>query len=126
MVRQWSFCPRCRGEGCRECRGKGTVVALIPLKSLPAGGPNGRGVRTLYAKAQKDFIEYRARLSAAMKKRWQDPGYRARVSAGTKKRWQDPGYRARVSAGRKKQGQIRMKAGGTGERPGVNIQAEAG
>jgi len=57
MVRQWSFCPKCRGQGCRECQGKGTVVALIPLKSLPAGRES-YGLRGLYAKAQKDFIEY--------------------------------------------------------------------
>jgi len=110
MVRQWSFCPGCRGEGCRECQGKGTVVALIPLMSLPAGrGPFG-GLRGWYAEAQKDFIENRARMSAALKKQWQDPEYRARMSAASRKQWQDPEYRARMSAARKKQRQDRMKA----------------
>ena len=103
MVRQWSFCSKCRGQGCRECQGKGTVVALIPLKSLPAGA-GSFGLRGSYAEAQKDFIESRAKLSAAMKKQWQDPEFRAKLSAASKKHWQ-----------------IQMKAGGTGERPGVNI-----
>ncbi len=60
MVRQWSFCPKCRGGGCRECQGKGTVVALIPLKSLPAS-TGSFGLRRLYAEAQKDFIEYQTK-----------------------------------------------------------------
>lgn len=60
MVRQWSFCPKCRGGGCRECQGKGTVVALIPLESLPRGS-GSFGVRASYARAQKDFIEYQTK-----------------------------------------------------------------
>ncbi len=69
MVRQWSFCPKCKGQAlksCPECKGNGTVVALIPLMSLPAGGGSfGFGLRGSYAKAQKDFIEYQAKVSAA-------------------------------------------------------------
>ena len=53
--------------------------------------------------------EFRARQrvsqSATLKKRWQDPEFRARQSAGMKKRWQDPEYRARLSAAAKKRGQ---------------------
>ena len=57
----------------------------------------------------------RAKISAAMKKRWQDPEYRAKqidthagshlsaetkdkISAVLKKRWQDPEYRAKQGA----------------------------
>ena len=65
MVRQWSFCSKCRGQGCGECQGKGTVVALIPLESLSAGG-GPFGPRGSYAKAQKDFIEFQ--LGAAREK----------------------------------------------------------
>ncbi|MBA7559805.1 hypothetical protein ES708_01420 [subsurface metagenome] len=60
MVRQWSFCPKCKGGGCRECQGKGTVVALVPLESL-TGGRGSIGVRVLYVRAQKDFIEYQTK-----------------------------------------------------------------
>ncbi len=102
MVRQWSFCPKCRGGGCRECQGKGTVVALIPLKSLPAG-VKSFGLRGSYAKAQKDFIKEQERQLES-KKHGQDPEYRAKVSAASKKYWQ-----------------IRLKAGATGERRGVNM-----
>ena len=38
--------------------------------------------------------ETKAKMSAAMKKLWQDREYRARHSAGIKKLWQDPEYRA--------------------------------
>jgi len=44
--------------------------------------------------------ETRAKISASVKKRWQDPGYRARMSAVRKERWQDPEYQARQSAAR--------------------------
>jgi len=51
---------------------------------------------------EKLDTEYRARLSSAMKKRWQDPEYRAKQSAAQsaarKKLWQDPEYRARQLA----------------------------
>ena len=65
MVRQWSFCPKCRGQGCRECQGKGTVVALIPLKSLPGGGGPLGGLRGSYVEAQKDFIEEQKSLTSS-------------------------------------------------------------
>ena len=42
--------------------------------------------------------EARARMSAGVKQRWQNPEYRARQSAGLKKLWQDPEYRAKMSA----------------------------
>ena len=44
--------------------------------------------------------ETRAKISAAAKERWQDPGYRDRMSAVRKERWQDPEYQARQSAAR--------------------------
>jgi len=55
-----------------------------------------------------DFLvedDYRARMSAGMKKLWQDPGYRAKISAIRKKRWQDAEYRAKMRAGLKKRWQ---------------------
>ena len=36
--------------------------------------------------------EYRAKVSADMKKLWQDPEYQAKMSAAIKKRAQDPEY----------------------------------
>ena len=56
MVRQWSFCLKCGGNGCEECNGKGTTVELIPLASLPKGNVGHPGIREEYAKAQADFI----------------------------------------------------------------------
>ena len=56
MVRQWSFCSRCKGQGCKECDGKGTVFKLIPLESLK-GTQGHPGVRGVYTKAQVDFIK---------------------------------------------------------------------
>lgn len=50
MVKQWSFCPKCKGRGCKDCDGKGTVFALIPLDSL------SDAMKGIYAKAQADFI----------------------------------------------------------------------
>ncbi|MBA7590519.1 hypothetical protein ES708_32643 [subsurface metagenome] len=49
--------------------------------------------------------EYRAKMRAGMKKRWQDPEYRAKMAAIRKKRWQDPEYRAKMRAGMKKRWQ---------------------
>ncbi|GAI11162.1 unnamed protein product [marine sediment metagenome] len=49
--------------------------------------------------------EYRVKVSADMKKRWQDPEYRAKQSAAQKKRSQDPEYRAKLGAIRKKRWQ---------------------
>ncbi len=46
--------------------------------------------------------EYRAKVSADMKKRWQNPEYRAKMGAAIKKRGQDPEYRAKLSAAAKK------------------------
>ena len=51
MVRQWSFCTKCKGLGCPECGSSGTTVKLIPLKSLL------KGAREEYTKAQADFIK---------------------------------------------------------------------
>ncbi len=57
MVRQWSFCPKCKGQGCKECDGgKGTVVRLVPLESISKGGW-GYGVKAEYARVQVDFIK---------------------------------------------------------------------
>jgi len=42
--------------------------------------------------------ETRAKRSAFLKKRWQDPEYRAKISASLKKRWQTPEYRAKIVA----------------------------
>ena len=55
MVRQWSFCPKCKGQGCKECDGKGTLVALIPLESMK--GSWRYGVKAEYARVQADFIK---------------------------------------------------------------------
>ncbi|HUV56567.1 MAG TPA: hypothetical protein VMV84_04975 [Dehalococcoidales bacterium] len=41
--------------------------------------------------------EYRAKLSAAIKKRWQIPEYRAKQSAAQERRWQDPEFRAKMT-----------------------------
>ena len=46
--------------------------------------------------------EFKAKVSAAIKKRWQDPEYRARQSAARQRFGQDPGYRARQRARVKK------------------------
>ena len=51
MVKQWSFCEKCKGRGCPECKGKKAIVALIPLSSLPGQ------VRKEYEAVQKDFIK---------------------------------------------------------------------
>ena len=57
MVKQYSFCPKCKGHGrsdvgtkCPECKGRGTVYKLIPLDSLP------KVSREEYARVQADFI----------------------------------------------------------------------
>ena len=52
MVKQWSFCEKCKGRGCPECRGKGTTMKLIPLESL-----KGYQVRKEYEAMQADFIK---------------------------------------------------------------------
>lgn len=49
MVEQWSFCPKCRGAGCGECK-KGVTVTLVPLESLQ------KPVRLEYVKFQRKFI----------------------------------------------------------------------
>ena len=42
--------------------------------------------------------EHRTKVSAGMKKSWQDPEYRAKMGAIRKKSWQDPEYRAKMNA----------------------------
>ena len=42
-------------------------------------------------------------VSAAIKKRGQDPEYRAKMSAAVKKRGQDPEYRAKMKAAHSKE-----------------------
>lgn len=34
-VEQWSFCTKCKGQGCGACDKTGVVVELIELEQLP-------------------------------------------------------------------------------------------
>ncbi|MBA7684135.1 hypothetical protein ES703_92525 [subsurface metagenome] len=56
-------------------------------------------IETQRARAGNHFTaETKAKISAARKKRWQDPEYRARQIAAHKKCWQDPEYRTKQIA----------------------------
>ena len=34
-MKQWSFCERCKGHGCKECDYSGKTVKLVSLDSIP-------------------------------------------------------------------------------------------
>ncbi len=97
-VQRWAFCPRCKGIGCSECQGRGTVIELVLLSEIPDRQ------RRVYIAAQKDFIQewrqnpYQANLSAAAKKRWQDPGYRDKQIATHTGKHPTAEHRAKISA----------------------------
>lgn len=52
-VKQWSFCPECkgRGVGCKTCNGTGKLFELVLLNSFP------KLLRKEYETAQADFIQ---------------------------------------------------------------------
>ena len=61
MVKQWSFCEKCKGKGCSECD-NGRVVALIPLSSLKTAR-----LREEYSTRQKDFIKQQEVANASIR-----------------------------------------------------------
>ena len=51
VVKSWSFCWQCKGQGCLTCKGKGTVVQLIPFDGLE------RRIKAEYERYQGKFIK---------------------------------------------------------------------
>jgi len=49
-VRRWGFCPRCKGQGCSDCDGKGKIAEVVSLANIP------RLLRNSYAAAQQEFL----------------------------------------------------------------------
>jgi DNA-binding XRE family transcriptional regulator len=41
MVKQWSFCAICKGQGCKLCNGIGTVIKEVELSSIPESLQDG-------------------------------------------------------------------------------------
>lgn len=33
-VKQYSFCPECKGRGCKKCRGSGKIVTKVDLEQI--------------------------------------------------------------------------------------------
>ena len=82
----------------------------FPIETQPGiTTPRDSEVSRTSAEQPGQAPEFRAKMSAAIKKRWQDPEYQAKMSAAAKKmsaaikkRWQDPEYRAKMMAAAKK------------------------
>ena len=85
-----------------------SVDFLIETQQVPIGKHFTAEARDKISAATKkrgQDPEHRAKLSAARKAAWQDPEYRTKISAGMKRLWQDPEYQAKMGAIRKKRWQ---------------------
>ena len=88
------ICPAC-GQHVESVAGDGRVKGYCAVAKQYVDFL----IETQSVRAGKHLkAETKAKLSAANKRRWQDPEYRAKQSAAQKKKWQDPEYRAKISA----------------------------
>jgi len=103
------ICPACGQQVeavATDGRVKGYCTVAKQYVDFPIAVPMGPQANTVASvtaataahKGKHLPAEHRAKLSAALKKRWQDPGHRAKQSVALKKRWQDTEYRAKISA----------------------------
>ncbi len=89
--RVWVICPAC-GQPVEAVASDGQVKGYCAV---------ARQSVSFLAETQLENYrrnpEYRAKLSAAQSRLWQDPEYRVMQSAAQRRRWQDPEYRAKMS-----------------------------